>query len=132
MEFPFQKEQSSETDVKPFTHFGSIKDDIEDTYEGKISEYESDYNDPSVVGVNFYNKYGQHDDRPLQLPKSPTQPPRKVNILFLFMNLFIFFFKVNVEKDKKRPGEIRFGGMSFALPPPGSFPDIPQVYFPFQ
>jgi len=104
------KEQSSETDVKPFTHFGSIKDDIEDTYEGKISEYESDYNDPSVVGVNFYNKYGQHDDRPLQLPKSPTQPPRKVN----------------EEKDKKRPGEIRFGGMSFALPPPGSFPDIPQ------
>ena len=29
-------------------------------------------------------------------------------------------------KDPRRPGEIRFGGMSFALPPPGEFPDIPE------
>ena len=35
-------------------------------------------------------------------------------------------FKVK-EEDKRRPGEIRFGGMSFALPPPGTFPDIPLV-----
>ena len=28
--------------------------------------------------------------------------------------------------DPRRPGEIRFGGMSFALPPPGEFPDIPE------
>ena len=27
----------------------------------------------------------------------------------------------------KRPGEIRFGGMSFALPPPGTFPDTPSI-----
>ena len=29
-------------------------------------------------------------------------------------------------QDPRRPGEIRFGGMSFALPPPGEFPDIPE------
>ena len=61
--------------------------------------------------INFYNQYGAHDDRPLQLPKS--QPKTKV--------------KTKVEpEDKKRPGEIRFGGMSFALPPPGTYPDIPK------
>ena len=25
------------------------------------------------------------------------------------------------EEQKRRPGEIRFGGMSFALPPPGRY-----------
>ena len=35
-------------------------------------------------------------------------------------------FDFKAESDSRRPGEIRFGGMSFALPPPGEFPDIPQ------
>ena len=109
MEFPFQKKQSSRTDIRPFTHFGSSKDSSQETYEEKLSETgESDYSDTSITGLNFYNQYGAHDDRPLQLPKSQPKP------------------KLEVE-DKKRPGEIRFGGMSFALPPPGTYPDIPKT-----
>lgn len=64
----------------------------------------------SVVGLGFYDKYGQHDDRPLIATVSTTPEPKEEPVM-----------------EKKRPGEIRFGGMSFALPPPGTYPDIPQV-----
>ena len=111
MEFPFQKKHSSRTEIKPFTHFGSSKDNSHDTYEEKISETENDdFTDTSIKGLNFYNQYGAHDDRPLQLSTAPPKPAREES-----------------DQDRKRPGEIRFGGMSFALPPPGSYPDIPTV-----
>ena len=111
MEFPFQKKHSSRTEIKPFTHFGSSKDKGHDKYEEKISEtIEDDFTDTSIKGLNFYNQYNSHDDRPLQLSTpSPTLE------------------KEEYDNDRKRPGEIRFGGMSFALPPPGSYPDIPTV-----
>ena len=71
----FQKKQSSKTEVKPFTHFGGINDkDKEKTYEKKIPDAgATDYNDQSLVGVDFHNQYGQHDDRPLRLPTPTTK-----------------------------------------------------------
>ena len=129
MEFPFQKKQSSRTDIRPFTSFGSSKDNSQETYEEKLSESgESDYSDPSIVGLNFYNQYGAHDDRPLQLPTSkPKQKVKNFNqTLLLNISLLCKVKPMEVE-DKKRPGEIRFGGMSFALPPPGTYPDIPKT-----
>jgi len=86
-----------------------------------------DYNDPSLVGLNFYKQYGQHDDRPLQLPtaSSPTAEVEEND----------YQYEVDTESDerpKRRPGEIRFGGMSFALPPPGAFPDIPEEEYEYE
>ena len=42
----------------------------------QVEEVDADYNDPSLVGLNFYQQYGQHDDRPLRL--STTSAPAKV------------------------------------------------------
>jgi len=137
---------SEDVDVKPFTNFGPpqskkrypVKPEsdtsaysppkVEPQIEVKEENMENfdghrDYNDPSLVGINFYKQYGQHDDRPLQLPTAPTltakdkQDPVE--------------YEAELEDDEdesseRRPGEIRFGGMSFALPPPGAFPDIPE------
>ena len=62
--------------MKPFTYFASNDDkklvDLE-----KETVVDTDYNDPSLVGLNFYQQYGQHDDRPLRL--STTAAPTKVN-----------------------------------------------------
>ena len=48
--------------MKPFTYFASNDDkklvDLE-----KETVVDTDYNDPSLVGLNFYQQYGQHDDR---------------------------------------------------------------------
>ena len=63
-----------------------------------------------MKGVNFYQQYGAHDDRPLvSRPKTSGEDLPK-----------------EVESQPRRPGEIRFGGMSFALPPPGTYPDMPE------
>ena len=114
--------------MKPFTHFGGINDkDKEKTYEKKIPDIDAtDYNDQSLVGVDFHNQYGQHDDRPLRLPTPTTKKTqvRGSNNNKIYAHVLNFKAK---EEDKRRPGEIRFGGMSFALPPPGTFPDIPLV-----
>ena len=64
----------SEAKVKPFTHFGSV--DSAGQTEDEAGD--ADYNDPSLVGLNFYNQYGQHDDRPLRLPT--TSKPAKVKL----------------------------------------------------
>ena len=64
------KSDSEAAKVKPFTHFGSV--DSADPAETE------DYSDPSLVGLNFYSQYGQHDDRPLRLPT--TSAPAKVNL----------------------------------------------------
>ena len=55
--------------MKPFTHFASDEE--------KETVVEADYNDPTLVGLNFYKQYGQHDDRPLRL--STTAAPSKVS-----------------------------------------------------
>ena len=60
--------------MKSFTHFGSS-----DVEKEQVEQVDADYNDPSLVGLNFYNQYGQHDDRPLRLPT--TSKPAKVNPL---------------------------------------------------
>jgi len=74
--------------------------------------------DASLKGVQFYQNYGQHDDRPLLRRPTPTED-----------NIFKEELKKVEPKEAqrvvRRPGEIRFGGMSFALPPPGRFPDRP-------
>ena len=89
---------------------------MKDNAEDKEKEIDRDYNDPSLVGINFYKQYGQHDDRPLILPQKPS-PKEEVKS---------YEDEVDEVPEKRRPGEIRFGGMSFALPPPGAFPDIPE------
>ena len=66
----FQVKSDSEAKVKPFTHFGSE--------ESEGAAETEDYSDPSLVGLNFYSQYGQHDDRPLRL--RPTSAPVKVNL----------------------------------------------------
>ena len=65
-----QVKSDSEAKVKPFTHFGSVAS-------ADPAETE-DYSDPSLVGLNFYSQYGQHDDRPLRLPT--TSAPVKVKL----------------------------------------------------
>ena len=57
--------------MKSFTHFGSSEVEKE-----QVELVDADYNDPSLVGLNFYQQYGQHDDRPLRL--STTSAPAKV------------------------------------------------------
>ena len=98
-----------ENNIKPFTHFGKIP---EETDSEAFDEADK------VTGLSFYEQYGQHDDRPLNLhaATTTTRAPKTEP----------------VDEDRKRPGEIRFGGMSFALPPPGSYPDIPKVYKSYQ
>ena len=78
--------------------------------------------------MNFYKQYGQHDDRPLQLPtaSSPTAEVKEDKIEYEEE------LDAEEERPKRRPGEIRFGGMSFALPPPGAFPDIPEEEYEYE
>ena len=53
--------------MKPFTHFASDEE--------KETVVEADYNDPTLVGLNFYKQYGQHDDRPLRLSTTAAPVP---------------------------------------------------------
>jgi len=140
---------SKNYDVKAFTDFGQPSGEevyreeqrpeeevvlptrIEQESQGEEEEEvdnRRDYNDPSLVGINFYKQYGQHDDRPLQLPtaSSPTSDRGQ--------DKFDYEEDADTEEDgpKRRPGEIRFGGMSFALPPPGAFPDIPEKEYEYE
>jgi len=141
-------EFSKNYDVKSFTDFGQTSQEksfveqegpdqeilltgtpnleAEDPKEDDL-ETNRDYNDPSLVGINFYKQYGQHDDRPLQLPtaSSPTTGVKEEKLDYEDTD-------VDDEKPKRRPGEIRFGGMSFALPPPGAFPDIPDEEYEYE
>ena len=71
------KSDSKAAKVKPFTHFGSVAS-------ADPAETE-DYSDPSLVGLNFYSQYGQHDDRPLRLPT--TSAPAKVSLSELQVNI---------------------------------------------
>ena len=70
--------------MKPFTDFGvpteqetynverkpeeeivlppRIEQETEEEVEEEVDN-RRDYNDPSLVGINFYKQYGQHDDR---------------------------------------------------------------------
>merc|ERR1719483_448411 len=81
---------SKNDDAKPFTHFRQPSEQQHSEKEvvlpprqelEKMEEEEEeidnrrDFNDPSLVGMNFYKQYGQHDDRPLQLPtaSAPTE-----------------------------------------------------------
>jgi len=98
--------QSSKTEIHPFTSFGDVDSNRKETFEAKL--HDSDSSKGSLSAMDFHNQYGQHDDRPIRLPT--LKPIKQVT-----------------EKDVKRPGEIRFGGMSFALPPPGTFPDTPSI-----
>jgi hypothetical protein len=141
------EEFSKNYDVKPFTDFGissegnayiekeNVKENvvlppkiepIEEEHEEEDFDNHRDYNDPSLVGINFYKQYGQHDDRPLQLPtaSAPTAGLDEDKLEYQDS-------EVEEEKPKRRPGEIRFGGMSFALPPPGAFPDIPEEEYDY-
>ena len=65
----FQVKSDSEAKVKPFTKF----------VDSGAEDGATDYNDPSLVGLNFYSQYGQHDDRPLRL--KTTSAPVKVKLL---------------------------------------------------
>lgn len=140
---------SKNYDVKPFTDFGvpaeqenysaeqrpeeeivlppRTEPETEEEVEEEVDN-RRDYNDPSLVGMNFYKQYGQHDDRPLQLPtaSSPTAEVKEDKIEYEEE------LDAEEERPKRRPGEIRFGGMSFALPPPGAFPDIPEEEYEYE
>ena len=72
-----QVKSDSAAKVKPFTNFGSV-DSAAGAGPGVGEAGDADYKDPSLVGVNFYNQYGQHDDRPLRLPT--TSAPAKVKL----------------------------------------------------
>ena len=140
---------SKNYDVKPFTHFRQpseqesysteqrTKEEVvlpprtePEPKEEEVEEVDNrrDYNDPSLVGINFYKQYGQHDDRPLQLPtaSSPTAEVEEDKYEYDDTS------DAEEERPKRRPGEIRFGGMSFALPPPGAFPDIPEEEYEYE
>ena len=89
--------------------FREIASSEQEKEEEEVEEAGSpDYGDPSLVGLNFYREYGQHDDRPLVVREKEESK------------------EAGQSQEQRRPGEIRFGGMSFALPPPGAFPDIPS------
>ena len=85
-------------EMKPFVAFGSAE---------RGSDSSSD--DGSMKGVNFYQQYGQHDDRPPVSRAAVAAAEEEV--------------AGAEEEPGRRPGEVRFGGMSFALPPPGAFPE---------
>jgi len=133
---------SKNDDAKPFTHFRQPSEQQHSEKEvvlpprQELEEMEEeeeeidnrrDFNDPSLVGMNFYKQYGQHDDRPLQLPTA-SAPTEEVEDKYQYEPVS----GGDEEKPKRRPGEIRFGGMSFALPPPGAFPDIPEDEYEYE
>jgi len=95
-----EKESFDYEEIKPFVAFGK-----EDAEGGDLGE-------SSMKGVNFYQQYGQHDDRPTLSRLAPSKKDMGE--------------EDEEEEQRRRPGEIRFGGMSFALPPPGAFPDRPE------
>merc|ERR1719391_2013145 len=95
-----EKESSDFEAIKPFVAFG------------KEESKGNDLGESSMKGLNFYQQYGQHDDRPTHSRLAPSEKDMGE--------------QEEEEEQRRRPGEIRFGGMSFALPPPGAFPDRPE------
>lgn len=114
----------SDVQIKPFVELGNEYKENATPRTTEINiNIKNDYNDDTIKGVSFYQNYGQHDDRPYI--RRPTASPDLAEIVEEEIEADQQDNSQEAVRVERRPQDVRFGSMNFALPARGGFPDRP-------